>query len=81
MAAVTCQLERASLVDPLTIGVALVFLVLLVRFKINSTWLIAVEALVGWLSTLLPRSQKVFFTLSESDLEFSLPADTNIQKG
>jgi chromate transporter len=52
MAAVTWQLGQASLVDPLTIGVAAITLVILMRFKVNSTWLIAGGALVGWLSTL-----------------------------
>jgi chromate transporter len=53
MAAVTWQIGLASLVDPLTIFIAAVALVLLLRFKINSTWLIAAGALVGVLSTLL----------------------------
>ena len=47
MAAVTWQIGRASLIDPLTIFVALVSLALLLRFKINSTWLIAAGAVVG----------------------------------
>ncbi len=47
MAAVTVQIGRASLVDPLTVLIALVSLVLLLRYKINSTWLIAGGALVG----------------------------------
>jgi chromate transporter len=47
MAAVTVQIGRASLVDPLTVLIALVSLVLLLRFKLNSTWLIAGGALVG----------------------------------
>ena len=51
MAAVTWQLGRASLVNPLTIGVAAITLVTLMRFKVNSTWLIAGGALIGWLST------------------------------
>jgi chromate transporter len=51
MAAVTWQLGWTSLVDPLTVIIALVALVLLLRFKINSTWPIAGGALVGWLST------------------------------
>jgi len=50
MAAVTWQLGRASLTDPLAILIAIVSLVLLVRFKINSTWLIAGGALIGLLS-------------------------------
>lgn len=53
MAAVTWQIGLASLVDPLTIFIAVVALVLLLRFKINSTWLIAGGALVGVLSALL----------------------------
>jgi chromate transporter len=47
MAAVTWQLGRLSIIDPLTIITAIVALVLLVRFKINSTWLIAGGAVVG----------------------------------
>ena len=53
MAAVTWQLGRASLIDPLTILVALIALVLLVRFKANSTWLIAGGALVGLFSEIV----------------------------
>ncbi len=51
MAVVTGQLGRASLVDPLTMSVAVVSLFLLVRFKLNSTWLIAGGSLVGYLTT------------------------------
>lgn len=53
MAAVTWQIGRASLVDPLTILIALAALVLLLRFKVNATWLIAGGALIGLISTLL----------------------------
>ena len=49
MAAVTWQLARASLVDPLTIVVAIASLVLLARFRLNSTWLIAGGVLIGLL--------------------------------
>lgn len=52
MAAVTWQLGRVSLIDPLTILIGLIALILLMRFKISSTWLIAGGALVGWLSSL-----------------------------
>ncbi len=52
MAAVSWQLGRASLTDPLTIAIALACLVLLVRFKVNSTWLVAGGALIGLLSQL-----------------------------
>jgi chromate transporter len=53
MAAVTWQIGRASLVDPLTVLIALAALVLLLRFKLNSTWLIAGGALIGLLRAFL----------------------------
>ncbi len=53
MAAVTFQLGRAALADPLTIALALIALALLVRFKINSTWLVLGGGLVGLLRALV----------------------------
>jgi chromate transporter len=53
MAAVTWQLGRASLIDPLTILVTFISLVLLMRFKVNSTWLIGGGAIIGLLSAAL----------------------------
>lgn len=53
MAAVTWQLGRASLTDLITVLTALIALGLLVRFKINSTWLIAGGAIIGSLSAAL----------------------------
>jgi chromate transporter len=50
---VTWQLGRAALVDWLTVTLALASLVALVRFKVNSTALIAAGAGIGLLSTLL----------------------------
>jgi chromate transporter len=47
MAAVTWQLGRAALVDPLTVTLALVSALLLFRFKVNSTWLVLGGAAVG----------------------------------
>jgi chromate transporter len=47
MAVVTLQLCRAALVDLPTMLLAAASAVLLVRFKLNSTWLIAMGALVG----------------------------------
>jgi len=47
MATVTLQLCRAALVDLETILLAVVSAALLVRFKLNSTWLIAGGALLG----------------------------------
>jgi len=52
MAAVTWQLGRAALVDPLTVTLALVSALLLVRFEVNSTWLVLGGAAVGILSRL-----------------------------
>jgi len=53
MAAVSWQLGRAALVDGWTVGIALASLAALVRFKVNSTVLIAAGAGIGLLSTLL----------------------------
>ncbi len=50
MAGVTLQLAQTALVDPLTVGILLVSLVLLIRFRLNSTWLIAGGAALGLLS-------------------------------
>jgi chromate transporter len=47
MLGVTLQLGMTAIVDPLTILIALACLVLLLRFKPNSTWLIAGGALIG----------------------------------
>ena len=47
MAAVTLQLARASMVDPLTIVIALVAAIMLFRYKLNSTWLILAGGAVG----------------------------------
>jgi chromate transporter len=53
MAAVTWQLGRASLTDPLTILVALGSFVLLIWLKVNSTWLVIGGGGIGVLSALL----------------------------
>lgn len=50
MAAVTWQLGRASFTDPLTVLIALVSFGLLVRYRVNSTWLIAGGAILGWMA-------------------------------
>ncbi len=50
MAAVTWQLGRASLVDlPTTIGAALA-LILLMRYRVNTTWLIIGGAVLGFIA-------------------------------
>ena len=53
MLGVTLQLASTALIDPLTILVALFSTFLLLRYKINSTWLIAGGALVGLAHILL----------------------------
>jgi len=47
MAAVTLQLGQASLIDALTIALFVIATILLLRFKVNTTWLIAGGALAG----------------------------------
>ncbi len=51
MVGVTLELGRAALVDALTVVLALVTLGLLVRFKLNSAWLVLGGAIVGWISS------------------------------
>jgi chromate transporter len=53
MAAVTWRLGQASLVDPLTIGIALASLGLLERYNVNTTWLIAGGAILGLLKAFI----------------------------
>ena len=53
MGAVTVDLGRASLINIPTIIIALVSIVLLMRFKINSTWLIVGGAMIGLLTSAL----------------------------
>jgi len=53
MAGVSYQLARTSLVDPLTVAIALVTLLLLYKTELNNAWYIAVGALVGLAHSLL----------------------------
>ena len=53
MAGVTIQLAQAALIDPLTIIAALLSALLLLKFKVNSTWLIAGGALLGLIRWLI----------------------------
>lgn len=47
MAAVSYQLGRSSIVDALTIGLAIASATLLLRFRVNSAWLVLGGALAG----------------------------------
>jgi chromate transporter len=49
MAVVTWQLGRAALVDAWTVGLALVSAVLLIRYRVNSAWLVLGGGAVGLL--------------------------------
>jgi len=53
MLAVSIQLAFTTLIDPLTIGIAVICLMILIRFQTNSTWLIAGGALIGLFHTIL----------------------------
>lgn len=48
MAVVAMQLARASLVDRLTVAIFAVSLIALIRFKVNSAWVVVGAAVVGW---------------------------------
>lgn len=50
MAVVSWHLGRTALVDPVSIGLCVGSLVALVRYRVNSTWLIVVGALAGVLA-------------------------------
>lgn len=47
MLVVTWQLGRSALVDPITIALAVVSTILLLRFRFNTTWLIGLGAAIG----------------------------------
>jgi chromate transporter len=47
---VTVGLGRASLIDPLTIALCVLSLVILLRLKVNSTWLVLGGAVIGFLA-------------------------------
>jgi chromate transporter len=53
MAAVTVQLAQSALIDLTTITLALIAGVMLIRFRVNSMWLIVVGGMVGLAVTLL----------------------------
>jgi chromate transporter len=47
MAAVTAQLAKAALVDNYTVAAALLSAALLLRYRMNSVWLICAGAALG----------------------------------
>ena len=55
MAAVTWQLGRASLVDAITLLIAVASLIALLRFRVNSVWLIVLGGITGLIATAFHR--------------------------
>jgi chromate transporter len=55
MATVTVQLARAAVVDPATVVLGLASAVLLLRYRVNSAWLVLGGALVGTVVDILTR--------------------------
>jgi chromate transporter len=53
MAAVTAELARSALVDAVTVAVAVMSAILLIRFRVNSFWLIVGSGIIGWLAQTL----------------------------
>jgi chromate transporter len=53
MLGVTLQIASSALVDPLAVGVAILALLVSLRFRLNSTWLIAGGALISVLHMLM----------------------------
>ena len=50
MAVVSWQVGRAAIIDLVTAALALVSLIALVRWRVNSAWLILAGAVLGWLA-------------------------------
>jgi len=48
MAVVTWQLGKAAIMDRMTIAIFVVSVVALLRFRVNSVWLIGAAAVGGW---------------------------------
>lgn len=53
MTFVTYQLGLAALVDVVTVGIVVVSAILLIRFHVNSAWLVLFGAVVGVLRFIL----------------------------
>jgi chromate transporter len=56
MAAVSYQLARSAMVDWLTVTLTLMSAVLLLRFRVNSAWLVLGGAAIGIVSRILLRA-------------------------
>ncbi|MBA3440774.1 MAG: chromate transporter [Pyrinomonadaceae bacterium] len=60
MAVVTWQLARASLVDAPTVALVMISAVLLIRWQLNSAWLVLGGALAGWLISIVRGGGELF---------------------
>jgi chromate transporter len=49
MAVVTWQLAHAAIIDRFTLAVAIVSGIILIRFRLNSIWLILGSGTLGWI--------------------------------
>ena len=48
MAMVAWELGRAAIVDASTVSIAIASLIALIRFRVNSAWLIGLGGALGW---------------------------------
>lgn len=53
MAFAAFELGRGALIDPITIGVAAIAAIVLIRWKVNATWLIGAGAVIGVVRALI----------------------------
>jgi len=53
MAVVSFKLGIASLTDGLAIGIFIVSIFVLIKYKVNSAWVIVAGGLVGWISSFI----------------------------
>ncbi len=53
MTAVSLKLGVASLVDPVTIIMFVISFLILMKYKVNSAWLIIAGGVIGWISSLI----------------------------
>jgi chromate transporter len=52
MVVVTYELGRTALIDPITIGLAVLSAILLIRYRLNSAWLVLGGGIIGLLLSL-----------------------------
>jgi chromate transporter len=50
MAVVAWQLGKMTIVDRVTLGIFIVSLIALLRFRVNSAWVVSAAAVIGWVT-------------------------------